>query len=147
MRPIVTDRVACSVCHSREPRKKWLNRSRCRLDCELECAKEPCISWGVQITPCERAIIVGKYVPADLSPLAATNVLVQCQRCSCGGVARGARVHSSLQGMTRAGEYDSTICVQRWCGLLSNYFDHLLLHYVRLMAFFQDNLGKLAPES
>jgi len=23
------------------------------------------------------------------------------------------------------GEYDWTVCVRRWCGLMSNYFDHL----------------------
>jgi len=38
MRPIVTD-VVCSVgpsvCHDREPSKKWLNRSRCPLGCGL----------------------------------------------------------------------------------------------------------------
>jgi len=26
------------------------------------------------------------------------------------------------------GKYDWTICVQRWCSLMSNYFDHLLLN-------------------
>jgi len=47
MRPIVTVGVARSVCRSvclyvtndREPCKKRLNRSRCRLGCGLACAQ------------------------------------------------------------------------------------------------------------
>ena len=67
---------------------------------------------GVQIPPWEAAILRGKDMPADLSPLAATNELVR--RLRCGGIiARVERVYSSSRGVR--------------CGLSSNYFDHLLV--------------------
>ena len=66
---------------------------------------------GVQIPPWEGAILRGKDMPADLSPLAAANELVR--RLRCGGIiARAERANSSSRGVR--------------CGLSSNYFDHLL---------------------
>jgi len=65
---------------------------------------------GVQIPPWEGAILRGKDMLADLSPLAAANELVR--RLRCGGIiARAERVNSSLRGVR--------------CGLSSNYFNHL----------------------
>jgi len=54
-------------------------------------------------------------------------------------------------------EYDWTVRVWQWCGLMSNYFDHLLhiksthlcnyyYYCIHLMAFFQDNWCKPAPK-
>jgi len=52
-RPIVTDGVAwsvcLSVCHSREPCKKWLNQSRCCLGCGLILAQGTMYYMGVHI--------------------------------------------------------------------------------------------------
>ena len=39
-----------------------------------------------------------------------------------------AGISAFAAGVTGAGEYDSTVCVQRRCGLLSNYCDHLFVH-------------------
>jgi len=79
---------------------------------------------GVQITLCKGAIFWGKDMPAKLSPLTAADVLVRCLRCS-GIIACGGWVHLSPWGVMGAGEYDSTVRVRWWCGLLSGYFDHL----------------------
>ena len=69
------------------------------------------LDWGSD-PPWQGAILRGKDMPADLSPLAAANELVR--RLRCGGIiARAEQVNLSSWGVR--------------CGLSSNYFDHLLL--------------------
>jgi len=45
------------------------------------------------------------------------------------------------------GEYDWTMCVLQWCGLMSSYFDHLLKNTTTVLRpFVWDYLGKPVPE-
>jgi len=71
---------------------------------------------GVQIPPWEGAILRGKGMPADLSPLAAANELVR--RLCCGGIiAHAERLNSSSRGVR--------------CGLTLTtcyYYSALVLH-------------------
>jgi len=125
MRLIVTDRVAWSVCHSCEPCKNgWTNWDAVWI-VDSSGPKHPRIGWAPDRL-CEGAIFRGKDVTAGLSPLAVANVLFH-HWCCVTIIARTGWVHSLLWGVMGSGEHDSTICMQRRCGLLSDYFDHLFI--------------------
>ena len=80
---------------------------------------------GVQIPTCEEAILMAKRGRLRTCPtvdkLKVTQQEAKLAWCSC-------QLGCTRCGCTLAppGEYYSTICVCRRCGLMSNYFDYLL---------------------
>ena len=81
-----------------EPCKNgWTDRHAVWIE-DLGGPKGPCTRWGFRSPIWEGAILRGKDMPADLSPLAVANELV-C-RLRCGGIiARAERVNSSSRGV------------------------------------------------
>jgi len=120
MRPIVRDRIASSVGLSVTLVSPAKTAGPIEMPFGLRTRVGPRnhVLDGVQIPQWEGAILRGKLMPTDLSPLAAANELVR--RLRCGGIiARAERVNSSSRGVR--------------CGLSSTYFDHLLHFDILLM--------------
>jgi len=137
MLPIVTDRVAWSVClsvgrsvcHNREPYKNgWTDRDAVWAVGSYGLT-ESCIRWGSD-PRWHEAILRGKGRPAvkysDSVPWAVQKWLNR-SGCRLGFGFGWAQESMYWVGCTLAqpSEYKWTVHVLRRCGLLSNYFDHL----------------------
>ena len=149
MRPIVTNRVAWSVCpsacHTNDPCKNgWTNRDADWVE-DSRGPKEPCIGWG-SISP----MGIGNFEGEGHAPTCPTTLCRElCKNgwtdqftvwvvSSC--APKEAQVQSYSPGFANLpasegtfappGEYDWTVRLRWRCGLMWNYFDHLftLLH-------------------
>jgi len=114
--------------------QEQLNQLRCRLGYWLGWAKEACIRWGPDPSS-EGTIHKGKYMPGmpnDTLPWAVQKWLNR-SICRLGyGLRLAWREHKrnrirQLKPMYPHGRtHLHTVRLQQRCGLMSNYFDHLL---------------------
>ena len=122
--------------------QKWLNRSRCHLGYELWWANEAYIRLGPDPHP-KGATIRRKDMPGHAQRHSAMScakmvelidllftlwTLVGLKKEQVQSYLRGGANVPSREGtLAPPDEYDFTVSLRWRCGLMSNYFDHLLL--------------------
>jgi len=140
MRPIVIDQVAWSVSLSHlSALQEWLHRSRCRLGCGLGWAQ------GIVLDGVPGPNAKGQFWDKEVPTVKCRDLLqwgvqkrLNWSICCLGCGLRSAEGNTILIAFTRwcqcpswefslapPVEYDWTVRLRRWCGLMSNYFDHL----------------------
>ena len=120
--------------------QKWLNQLRCRLGCGLGWFKGTMHQMEVQIPPFEGAIL-GKGASILKYLVWAVQKWLNRLICCLGyvpGWAEGTLVPP--------GKYNWTICLRQWCGLMSNYFDHLLPRWPQSFSILYNGMP-LPPEN
>jgi len=119
--------IGRSVCLSQSwALQKQMNRLRCRVGCGRGWAQRtPTCVMGVQITHAKGQFWRGKGRPIEHSAMSCEKTAepIKMPFGMWTGVAQ-ASIYQIGCILAPPGEYDSTVHLRRWWGLMSNYADH-----------------------